>query len=81
MAHPHASTVPVPVETLQRVAESLMLVARSADVNRCMIADLLGEELPVDVSVLAEQILQPSAPLPAEVADFASYRARRLAVS
>ncbi|MFG1683453.1 hypothetical protein ACGFNP_25015 [Nonomuraea sp. NPDC049269] len=75
-----AATVPVPVETLQRVAESLMLVARSADVNRCLIADLLGEELPVDVSVLAEQ-LQPSASPPAGVADFVSYRARRLAVS
>jgi hypothetical protein len=58
-----------------------MLVARSADVNRCLIADLLGEELPVDVSVLAEQILQPPASPPAGVADFVAYRARRLAVS
>lgn len=81
MAQLHASTVPVPVETLQMVAESLMLVARNADVNRCLIADLLGEEMPVDVSVLAEQILQPPASPPAGVTDLSSYRARRLAVS
>lgn len=80
MAHPHAATVPVPVETLQRVAESLRLVARSADVNRCLIADLLGEELPVDVSVLAEQLQSPASP-PAGVTDLSAYRARRLAVS
>lgn len=81
MAHPQPSTVPVSVETLRDLAESLMLVARNADVNRCMIADLLGEEPPVDVSALAEQIHQPSSPPPAGVADFVSYRARRLAVS
>ena len=80
MAQPHASTVLVPVETLRNLAESLKLVAQSADLNRGQISELLGEELPVDVSVLAEQLQPPASP-PAGVADFVSYRARRLAVS
>lgn len=78
MTHAQPSVVSVPVETLRTLSESLKFVAGAADANRCLIANLLGDEMPVDLTALAEHLGAPR-PTPSKVADFASYRARRAA--